>query len=120
MAFFGLLLLAAATGGASGVANCIQSGNIERHPLNALGTLGLVFFGAGFVSTVFIAASQASRIVQAVPYVICLIGAPLLFIEQAPNLLDPFMATLIALALTAVNHGCMIYEVRQDAKRRSA
>jgi hypothetical protein len=119
MGFFGVLFLAAATGGAGGVANCIRSSNIEKHPMTPIGTLGLVFFAAGFISIIFITAvPSVRRIVHMVPYVIILIGAPFVFIDEAPKLLDPFVGILIVLAVTAVTHACQVYEVRQDAQRR--
>ena len=89
---------------------------LTAHGQSKLMTAGLMFQLAGAYSTFLLCSkSKYAPIVHAVPYVLALTGAMLLWL--APDFRNPVAASLTLLALTGMMHGSVVYGLRKECPR---
>jgi hypothetical protein len=86
---------------------------LTAHGQSKLTTGGLMFQLAGAYSTFLLCNKpKYAPFVHAVPYVLVLTGAVLLWF--APDFRNPFAASLALLALTGMMHGSVVYSMRKE------
>src|SRR5215470_10375275 len=87
---------------------------LTAHGQSKLMTGGLMFQLAGAYATFLLCSRpKYAPFVHAVPYVLVLTGATLLWL--APDFRNPIAASLALLALTGMMHGCVVYNMREES-----
>src|SRR5262252_667083 len=87
---------------------------LTAHGQSKLMTGGLMFQLAGAYSTFLLCSKpKYTPFVHAVPYVLVLTGALLLWF--APDFRNPVAASLAFLTLTELMHGCVVHSMRKEA-----